>query len=220
MYGFLIAVFELYLFYIIGYLVKKNIYNLQSINIIVYYWLLFTILTMIWELSFVFNYSETIQYSKYLLQNKKHVWTSNYNFSYVLPWKLSKIFYAEYGAYADKKYMVKYGDWSRIIESTHAIFCGIFASFAIKYKITNDKKKFALMSSFGMGAQLMNSILYMSNYFNELLCNPNVNYPDKFNININCNTNYFPTGDYLIKRPFMYINIFWTIMPIFVVCNI
>ena len=84
------------------------------------------------------------------------------------------LFYGEYGAYADKKYMVNYGDWSRIIESTHALFCGLFVSYALIYKLDRYITKYYILISVAMGSQLMNSILYMLNYFNELICNPNV----------------------------------------------
>ena len=34
--------------------------------------------------------------------------------------KLARIFYAEYGAWADREYMVSSDDWSRTIEGSHA----------------------------------------------------------------------------------------------------
>ena len=37
---------------------------------------------------------------------------------------------------------------------------------------------------------------------------------------INYNSENFPLGKYLIKRPFMYINILWTLMPIYVLGNL
>ena len=58
-----------------------------------------------------------------------------------------------------------------------------------------------------MGCQFMNSILYILQY----------NIQTKLISNINYNSNIFPCGKFLIKRPFMYINIFWTIMPIYVI---
>ena len=63
--------------------------------------------------------------------------------------------------------------------------------------------KFYLGLGAAMGSQLMNSILYMSEYIIQCRDPSNVNY----------NSDAFPCGFLLIKRPFMYINIFWTIMP-------
>ena len=34
---------------------------------------------------------------------------------------------------------------------------------------------------------------------------------------VNYNTSSFPSGSYLEKRPFMYINIFWTLMPFIII---
>ena len=74
----------------------------------------------------------------------------------------------------------------------------------------SKKKRYSLiMMSAGMGCQLMNSILYMVNYFNEM------NRPD----NCNYNNETFPSGIALLKRPFMYVNIFWLIMPIWVILS-
>ena len=54
-----------------------------------------------------------------------------------------------------------------------------------------------------MGNQLMNSVLYMGQYFIETGDVDSVNYND----------DDFPAGFLLYKRAFMYVNIFWTIMP-------
>ena len=60
-----------------------------------------------------------------------------------------------------------------------------------------------------MGTQLMNSILYMSEYFIQTNTPSSINY----------NTPKFPCGKFLLKRPFMYINIFWTVMPFFILIH-
>ena len=39
-------------------------------------------------------------------------------------------------------------------------------------------------------------------------------------LGINFNDRFFPCGNYLHNRPFMYINIFWTVMPIYVLLNL
>jgi len=68
-------------------------------------------------------------------------------------------------------------------------------------------KRLLITKNIAMGAQLMNSILYMANYFNQIHESQNVNY----------NTKEFPTGTALSKRPFMYVNIFWTFMPLYTI---
>ncbi len=207
-YGILIAIIELGAFFITSKYIRKY-YQLQYMNSITYYWLMMTILTMIWEVSFIFNYHHVNIISRQLLMNKTHVWTNSYDLSYLLPWNLSKIFYAEYGSYADREYMIATDDWSRIIESSHAIFCGVFSLLTIVCKIKNINQSYLISLGVGMGSQLMNSILYMGNYFIQIK-NPN---------SINYNTANFPCGPLLLKRSFMWVNIFWTLMPSYVIYN-
>ena len=90
-----------------------------------------TILTGLWEFCFISNYKYVNLLSNEFLETKTHVWSSEYNLSYILPWKLSYIFYAEYGAYADREYMISKDDWSRVIEGTHAIFCAFFFRYLV-----------------------------------------------------------------------------------------
>ena len=206
-YGAIIGGIELLIFFIISYKVRKCNFQLQSINSVSYYWFMLTILTMIWEIAFISNYDNVSKYSNTLIQNKEHVWTNKYSILYILPWRLSEIFYAEYGAYADREYMLLHNDWSRIIEGTHAIFCGFFALFAMIFKVNNRNMLYLITGSISMGSQLMNSLLYMFNYFNQLNDCDNVNY----------NNYLFPAGKYLFKRPFMYVNIFWTFMPLYTI---
>lgn len=226
--GVFLALIEVSLVFLLGIITRSNNHfkRLKNINIISFYWLLFTIITGIWEFSFLLNYNTTIINSQQLLDNKEHVWTNYYSLINLLPTKFSIIFYSEYGAYADREYMKPNDDWSRIIEGTHCIFCGLGALFAFlslyskyynnidsKYDLVNKSNKFniynrnyLIFSSGSMSAQAMNSILYIVNYFHETR--------DPYNINYN--TTQFPTGLILNKRPFMYINILWTIMPLYV----
>ena len=57
-----------------------------------------------------------------------------------------------------------------------------------------------------MGSQFMNSLLYMGEYFIQVEEKDSVNY----------NRKEFPTGNFLLKRPFMWINFFWLAMPTYV----
>ena len=121
--------------------------------------------------------------------------------------KFSQIFYSEYGAYADREYMTDTDTWSRVIESSHSLMCGIFCLLAMINYLFGKSGEFIFTLSVGMGSQLMNSILYMANYFNQVRDRDNVNF----------NTTRFPSGKYLEKRPFMYINAFWTLCPLIII---
>lgn len=208
--GIVVAAIELGLYFLSSFIIRRSLINEKKIDIISYYWFMMTILTFIWEVSFIIDYSNVTEVSRHLLETKTHVWTNGYDLSYILPWKVARIFYGEYGAYADRDYMNMHDDWSRVIEGTHAIFCGIFALWAILSKMRADNKHYLITASISMGSQLMNSLLYMANYFNETHNSSSVNY----------DTTSFPTGHALSNRPFMYVNLFWTIMPAYVILRL
>jgi hypothetical protein len=205
--GICIGIIEIVIYLLIASELRRRKPVLQKMNILSYYWMIMTVLTGIWEFTFVMCYKYVVGLANDLLLNKQHVWTKHYDVTYVLPWKLSPIFYSEYGAYADREYMCRKDDWSRVIESTHALWCGIFALVCINQMIAKKKKNYLVAMSVAMGTQVMNSILYMMNYFNEMGDSENVNY----------NNESFPAGIALVKRPFMWVNIFWTVLPIFVI---
>ena len=204
--GILIALLELFIFYSISLSSRKLIKNFKNIEVISYYWLSFTILTGIWEICFIINYHHINKLSLQLINNKQHVWTNSYSIDYILPWKLANIFYAEYGAWADREYMIDYNYWSRLIEGSHSGFCGLFSLLGMIYRLEYINKKYLVCIVLSMGTQLMNSILYIGQYLIQINDKNNVNYLH----------NNFPAGFLLIKRYFMYINIFWTIMPSYV----
>ena len=182
----------------------KSLIGRRYQNLVSYYWLYFTFFTGIWEFYFLLNYDNTCNLAQNLLENKEHVWTNSYSLFNLFPNKFSQVFYSEYGAYADREYMEIDNNWSRIIEGTHCIFCGIGSLLALTY--IKNKKKYLLFCGSAMASQAMNSILYIANYFHETRDPSNPNF----------NTTKFPTGHILNKRPFMYINILWTIMPLYV----
>ena len=184
--------------------VKKASYNMNGFT---YYWFIFTMFTgFMWELAFVSQYKSVNDYSECLIQNNQTVWLNKYSLDYLLPWKFSKIFYGEYGAYADREYMTITNDWSRVIESTHAIFCATFALISFVMGYFNLDNRMSIAIGVSMGTQLMNSILYMAEYVVQMNDPNNVNYP----------TNEFPTGVLLVHRPFMWVNIFWTLFPLYI----
>ncbi len=206
LYGYQLAFLEILSFYGIVRLLKTN-RHLDSVSNLIYYWMTFTIMTGIWEFFFVLHYSEVNQQSQYLLTGKEHVWTNVYSASSLNPRNFSVLFYSEYGAYADRMYMTSHDTWSRVIESSHAMLCGIFCLLALCYRIAGNQTEYFITLSVGMGAQLMNSILYLFNYFHEVKDKDSVNY----------NSPSFPCGKLLQHRLFMYVNVFWFLMPYLVI---
>ena len=205
--GWGIAIYELSIYFFCSYKIRQYYQKLQNIDVVMYYWLTMTFLTFIWECSYIYNFDKINIFSQDLIKTETHVWTNDYDLTYVLPWKLAFIFYAEYGAYADREYMINTDDWSRVVESSHAIFCGIIASIVLYQKIKNSSNKFYIAVGVSMGSQLMNSILYMANYFIQLDSESNINY---------CSDD-FPCGGALLSRAFMYVNVFWIIMPTYAI---
>mgnify|MGYP003965923789 CR=1 FL=1 len=206
--GTIIGILEILSFYIISYNVKLYNPKLQTINTISYYWLMFTILTGIWEYTFVLYRKPIRRIAFKFIHKKEHVWSNKYSLKLLIPWNLSRQFYAEYGAYADREYMSIKDSWSRLIEGTHSLICGVFAFLSIYYLSINNQSYYITIS-ISMASQLMNSILYMGEYFIQI--------KDKHSVNLN--TPKFPCGFALIKRPFMYVNLFWTIMPCYVLSS-
>ena len=133
-----------------------------------------------------------------------------YNLSYILPWKLAIIFYGEYAAYADREYMSIKDKWSRLIESTHAFFCASFSLISVILYMFNECERAEITWTIAMGSQLMNSILYMGQYIVQTndIYSPNYNSEE------------FPCGFLFLKRPFMYINIFWSLMPTYAIIRL
>ena len=208
--GIFIGIIELIFYFMFSYMFRNIYKSLKEIEVVSYYWYIMTVLTFVWETSYIIHFNEISADSSDLIMNNKHVWFSKYPLDSIIPWNLAKIFYAEYGAYADREYMLMGNDWSRIIEGTHAYICGIFSLIALIFKINNFDKEFLIAASISMGSQLMNSILYLSNY--------GIQTTDMYNVNYNRAN--FPSGELLSKRPFMYVNIFWTIMPLYAIIQL
>lgn len=202
-YGAKLALLELYTFY-----KTINLIPTISLPIISSYWLYFTVLTGIWEISFISNQGTVQELSNFLLKTKTHTWTSKYPLVCLIPNRFAIIFYGEYAAYADREYKTKKDNWSRVIEGTHAGLCGLLSGFGLlSYQLQSPIA--IVFINTAMGCQLMNSILYMSEY----------NIQTRTPGHINFDSNNFPLGKFWYKRPFMYINIMWTIMPIIVIAS-
>ena len=184
----------------------KNILFVRYDSSLSYYWLCFTILTGFWEMIYILQHNYVINLSENLLSKREHVWLTDFDLNILFPWKLSPIFYSEYGAYADREYMTNKDIWSLLIEGTHCLLCGFFSLLSLLNLYIDNIAGFHISLGISMGSQLMNSILYMGEYGIQIKNSKSVNY----------NSSNFPCGKYLIKRPFMWINIFWTIMPSYV----
>ena len=205
--GAVIAIAELGLYGLGSTLSYFYLPPLREIDPVSFYWCCFTVLTGIWEASFVMHYKKVGEQAHYLLASNTRVWTSKYSPLYILPNKLAIIFYGEYAAYADREYMSLRDKWARLIESSHALFCATFSLLALIFYSIEECERGEAAWAIAMGTQLMNSILYMGQYGIQTqdMSSPNHNSPD------------FPTGRALCKRPFMYINAAWTLMPIYAI---
>lgn len=205
--GWEIALMEVGLFGLISYLIRDNIQNLQAMHPLMYYWYCFTTLTGFWECVYIRDYKTIVQYAGTLVETGRSVWTMKFPVYYVCPVLFSKIFYAEYGAHADREYMStrKYDYLSRLVESSHMLFCAIF-TFSALVGYTLGLEKACIIGAMGISAQFMNSLLYMGYYFMECADSncPNFNSPS------------FPLGKWMYKRLFMWINIFWLVFPIMI----
>ena len=123
----------------------------------------------------------------------------------ILPLEYFKYILFRICAYADREYMSDKDKWSIIIEGSHALFCAVFALLSLYFNFMGNMKNFYITMSISMATQLMNSILYIGEYLIQLNSENSVNYKTRF-----------PCGKYLEKRPFMYINLFWSLMPSYV----
>ena len=207
-YGLIGALIELGLFFVIAtWAYQETNFDYDKVS---YYWMTFTVLTGIWEAAYVIFHGRTIETAQNLITFDHHAWFQKYSVTMILPWNLSVVFYAEYAAWADREYMSDKDLWSRLIESTHALFCGIFSGLAFMFKIMGNDMNFKVCLAISMGSQLMNSVLYMGEYRIQTKDpeSPNFDTPD------------FPCGRFYSKRLFMWINIFWSVMPAYLIVRL
>lgn len=206
-YGWFGALLEMALFIsIFSNIVNVN-ESLQKIDPFVSYWLGFTVLTGFWEIIYLSNRREINDHANDLIANNESVWTKKYCITMVLPWKLSKLFYADYGAWADREYKTSKDDWSFTVEGSHCIMCGLFSLLSLISLVNGNYNNFIVTLGIAMGSQFMNSLIYMSEY-----C---IQTNNKFSINYNDRN--FPAGKNLSNRPFMYINYFWLVFPAYAI---
>ena len=205
--GWVIGGLEILLYLFTSILFKVCFQRLHNINKLCYFWLCMTILTGIWEATYLTNYDEAVNISSNLISKNEHVWTNEYTVDYVFPWKLAKIFYGEYGAWADREYMSMKDPWSHTVEGTHAVFCAFLSFLGMCLRLDRRTFKSLIVVAIAMSSQLMNSILYMAEYYVQCSDVNSVNY---------YNNSDFPLGTLMFKRPFMYVNAFWMLCPAYI----
>lgn len=201
--GYIIGIIEIALYFGVSFCLRNTLNSFNKINKATYYWLMMTALTGLWEASYIHNYNEISKYGRELVANNTHVWTNKYDLSYIMPNKLAFIFYAEYGAHADREYISLNDNWSHSIEGSHALFCALFSIIALTYSRFKNNNNYLVTVSVAMGTQIMNSLLYMDNYFIQCRDSDSPNF----------NTTSFPIGNWLSNRLFMWVNLFWIVMP-------
>jgi hypothetical protein len=202
--GYQIALIEVAILMIAAFFIREYVTAFQwVVSPVTYYWFCFTVLTGFWELTFVLNYNKVADRAATLVKDSKSVWFTEYPFYYILPNYMAQIFYAEYGAHADREYMDKKDIWSRLIESSHAFVCGAFSLCALVLVLLDDYDKAHNAAMVAMGGQFMNSVLYMGNYAIQCRTPTSVNF----------NRTDFPVGKWMSKRWFMWVNIFWMLFP-------
>lgn len=154
--GYVGAMIELLLYFIVSYVLRKHNSSFQQMDTIMYYWFCFSVLTGFWECVYVTQFLKVVKTSQILVETNTHVWTNSYGLSMILPWNLSKIFYAEYAAYADREYMTRTDYWSRLIESSHALLCATFSLLSLCFQNKHLFYYSAIAGAVGMGQQFMN----------------------------------------------------------------
>ncbi len=202
--GIVLGIFEIIFIFLGGYFVRRVCTGLQTMNMLSYSWFIVSIVTgFLWETAYIGNYKWVGNYSRQLIRLNQTVWTNEYEFWNVIPNYFSELFYATYAAWADREYMSTTDDWSRVVESSHALFCGMFSLFAVYNYARGNNNEFLITMGIAMGSQVMNSLLYMVEYFIQM-DDPN---------NVNYNNASFPAGIMLSQRAFMWVNIFWLLLP-------
>lgn len=203
--GYIGAVLELLLFLAGATYVRAQVPVFEDVPYLMYFWYCFTVLTGFWEFNYVTGYQSVVQMADKLVETKTHVWSSDYPVTMLLPNRLGQLFYAEYGAYADREYKSRRGGdfWARLIESSHALCCGAFCLLALVFYLHDSPERACLAGAMGMSAQFMNSLLYMGQYHLQTEDQDSPNYASPA----------FPLGPWLKQRPFMWINAFWMLFP-------
>jgi hypothetical protein len=206
--GYQLAICELGLWFICAHALRNHVESLQQMGLIMYYWFCFTVITGMWEYYYVTQYHSIASFARMLVTTDNSIWLMDIPIHYLSINLFAELFYAEYGANADREYIsMKKGDyWSRLIESSHAFCCASFCLASLVSTVL-DNEKFYLIGMVGMGMQFMNSLLYMGQYFLQCKDSHSPNYK----------TNLFPTGPFLCDRLFMWVNLFWLLFPTIII---
>ena len=200
------ALMELSLFFVGAYC-ARNYLDLYDINTFSYYWMAFTVLTGMWELAYVFSKLEVSLMGVELIRTGESTFAKTYNLRMIRPRNLSLVFYSDYAAWADRLYMTPKNPWSLVIEGTHCLCCALPCLLSLICDVMMYDHLGEQFLFLGMAWQMINSVLYVSQYMIQTKQSSSPNY----------DTVKWPCGDYMLNRPFMWINIFWTLCPIIVI---
>ena len=171
---------------------------------------MFTILIGVWELTYIRNYKKIRRLGMKFLSKKKHFLTNNYSINTLIPSKLGIQLYAEYAAYADREYYYLKDYIFLLINGSYGIKCGLFSFLGIISYAINCYQQSLMFVTFAMASQFMNTLLYICEYVIQINDRNSVNY----------DTERFPCGRFLLKRPFIWINFFWLAMPTYVISKL
>lgn len=196
------------------------------------------------------KFDNVVAYSTYLRESGTHVWLTVYGWQVILPWNTAEVFYGEYGAWADREYSsVKHVEnaWARVVEGSHGLTAGGFSILAIVAAAFQKYAYADVATGVAMAMQFMNAFLYTINYLLDLKDpRPNLNTPTvrgggrrSLTARPQCSPHppshenccahggaptmlqdEFPIGILSIKRPFMYVNIPWVVMPTYVIIRL
>uniref|UniRef100_A0A7S4P8S3 EXPERA domain-containing protein n=1 Tax=Paramoeba aestuarina TaxID=180227 RepID=A0A7S4P8S3_9EUKA len=187
--------------------IRNSNRHLQKIDVVTFCWLTMTAMTGVWEWAYLHYHDDVVADAQTFIATNTHVWTNYYDISYIVPWRFSPIMYTEYAAYADRAYMSTHDPLAQIVELSHLLYCSVFAALAITRKSVGDTYLYLIFMVLALGTQSMQCLMYVSNYFVETTEPHHANFI----------TESFPAGQYWEKRPFFYVNIFWTGMGLVVI---
>ena len=205
--GIEILLVELSLFWFSSYALATVFPSLQNIETVTYYWLMFTILTGIWEFSYIKNMKKVRRVGMKLLSKKKHIWNNLYNLKTLIPTKFAIQYYAEYGAYADREYYYLRDYKSLIIDSSSSVQSGFYSLLGLLFYLFDSYSCALAFISLSISLQFVSNFIYLSEYYCQLYDS----------LSYNFNTTRFPCGKFLTKRPMMLINFLSLIVPSYII---
>ena len=232
--------------YLFNNMVDHNM-NQSTYNIILYNWL--GINSMINICKCVCYYKKETIYNGtlYLVNKSISIWTTSYPFYMVLPWNFIILMFINYSSYVDREYINIIDTWDKIITGKYyyiyiyGILYGIyncidhlFIFFALAGQIINTSLFFNITRKYNvlillyiiatlyqdimynyiiyfiMSSQILETLLYLKNYY----------YQTSLSSSLNMNSIDFKCGKLFINRPFIYFNLMWIVVPLYILYNL